>query len=382
MHALLHAGSALADARALRVEQQLKRFRPEVRSRVMALAYRHPWIADLAVSFPALIFALAFPRRGVDARAALRLVLNGTSLPSIATAAGVASWLRTFPPEAFKKSIPPLPDSHFFRRRIVNHFPRRWHDAPHWVDGVSLAGSAGSEELALWFAREAPAKPPKKYRRSRNRRPDNHRLVILWAWFSTQPETAAHKHLVTPWRAEMNWNAAVDAALVWRNAVALSLYLGDGAIEDAWLSECEVDGFSFVPLRTCADVVAEAVIMRNCVRGYGSSLAGNDLRLWSMRKGGERVATLALSGGIGPLPYISELSLAENKEAPLAFWLAARRWLHAHEAGFCDGKRLQYKDAAFDAPTWRALWRPYWLAKRRLPHWLPLCPSPTVFFDL
>ncbi|MEA2928746.1 MAG: hypothetical protein QOG38_1174, partial [Hyphomicrobiales bacterium] len=28
-----------------------------------------------------------------------------------------------------------------------------------------------------------------------------------------------------------------------------------------------------------------------------------------------------------------------------------------------------------DAAAWRSLWRPYWLAKRRLPRWLPLAPS-------
>jgi hypothetical protein len=28
-----------------------------------------------------------------------------------------------------------------------------------------------------------------------------------------------------------------------------------------------------------------------------------------------------------------------------------------------------------DRATWRSLWRPYWLAKRRIPEWLPIAPS-------
>jgi hypothetical protein len=31
--------------------------------------------------------------------------------------------------------------------------------------------------------------------------------------------------------------------------------------------------------------------------------------------------------------------------------------------------------APLDAQVWRALWRPYWLAKRRIPAWLTLAPS-------
>jgi hypothetical protein len=28
-----------------------------------------------------------------------------------------------------------------------------------------------------------------------------------------------------------------------------------------------------------------------------------------------------------------------------------------------------------DRETWVSLWRPYWLAKRRIPDWLPIAPS-------
>jgi hypothetical protein len=34
----------------------------------------------------------------------------------------------------------------------------------------------------------------------------------------------------------------------------------------------------------------------------------------------------------------------------------------------CDRRPL-------DRTTWLSLWRPYWLAKRCLPEWLPIAPS-------
>jgi hypothetical protein len=31
--------------------------------------------------------------------------------------------------------------------------------------------------------------------------------------------------------------------------------------------------------------------------------------------------------------------------------------------------------APLDRTIWLSLWRPYWLAKRRIPPWLPMAPS-------
>jgi len=38
--------------------------------------------------------------------------------------------------------------------------------------------------------------------------------------------------------------------------------------------------------------------------------------------------------------------------------------------------------APLDRRRWVELWRPYWLAKRRLPSWLPLAPSSKAIRDL
>ena len=48
------------------VQRRLRRYAPPFRPHVHTLANRHPRLADLAVSFPALLFALAAPRPGFD----------------------------------------------------------------------------------------------------------------------------------------------------------------------------------------------------------------------------------------------------------------------------------------------------------------------------
>ena len=54
---------------------------------VRALAMRHSRIADLAVSFPALLFALAVPRPRLDPACALARVVDGRALAEVAAAA-------------------------------------------------------------------------------------------------------------------------------------------------------------------------------------------------------------------------------------------------------------------------------------------------------
>lgn len=172
----------------------------------------------------------------------------------------------------------------------------------------------------------------------------------------------------------MSWTAALRAANAWRNEMDLHLYLGDGRVRDAWVAPGTVDGFTFTALRTAGDLKEEAAAMRHCVNVYGRDLADNFCRLWSIRRDGVRVATLALTAP-GPLPQISELRGVMNQDAPLAVWLAARRWLHAQDAPDYDAHRLDRCHGAVDPRAWRRLWKPYWRAKGRIPEWLPLTPT-------
>jgi hypothetical protein len=374
---------AAAAPRAEIVEQRLRGFRTEVQDRVRALAARHPWIADLAVSFPALLFALAFPRPKLRADDAIRLTMAGAPLATIAVAAGAPMWMRTFPAQAFAAPIPALPDGAEFRRRIVNHLPKRWRSAPKWIEHVANAAHWGDETIALWFAREAPLTGHKK-RPKRRRMAHHHQLVCLWAWFSEHSDTRAGTLMRTRWNADMKWAAAETAALQWMDDVRLHLWLGERSLEDVWLAPGVVDGYEFAPLRSAADVQEEAAAMQNCVRGYGADLAENYYRLWSIRTNGERIATLCLGlvHPSAPLPHIVELSAAGNAAAPAEVWRAARRWLHAQDAASTDPRRFKERRTDMDEAMWRAMFRAYWLAKRRIPEWLPLSPDPGVLWAL
>jgi hypothetical protein len=352
------------------IEGRLRRYDKLFQARVRALAGCHVRLAQLAVSFPALLFAMAAPPRpGVDTARAIARTISGAPLAELAAVARIPLWLRKLPPEAFVRPIPDLPDGKTLRRRIANHLPAVATAASTWLQAVADAAEWAHENVAVWIARELT-------RPGASVPLDELRLIALFAWFSGQAGTRGHRLIDRPWSLSMRFRAAEQHARQWYQCVALELDLGPAPIVDMWLDPDSVDGYDFVPLRTVSDIAEEAVAMRNCLRGYGSNVAHNRSRIWSVRRQGQRVATLevGLIGG-DPLLTIAQLFAADNEEVPPEVAWAARRWLHGHDLLHLQMKRFDWHAAPLHQAHWIAMWRPYWLAKRRIPAWLPLRPS-------
>jgi len=330
---------------------------------------QHPRIADLAASFPALLFALAAPRPGLDPAPALARVIEGLGLAEVAEAADVPMWLRKLPPEAPTRPITRLPDGALFRRQIANHFPRSPKLAPIWLQAVADVGDLAHEPAAAWVAREL-VREPRRVNLARMR------LVSLWSWFSHQPATYGHRLIEKPWTPDMRMGAALAAADEWRTLIALHVNLGRLPITDMWLQAGRVADYDFLPLNSIAVIAEEAEAMKNCLRSYGYNLAHNRSRLWSVRRDGKRIATLRVACRYrDPLPNIVELKGVGNAEVPRELWWVARQWLHMHDLVQIKMGWRDWGTAPLDRAAWLSLWRPYWLAKRRIPAWLPVSPS-------
>jgi hypothetical protein len=357
------------DTRAQQVERRLQRYAPDVRTRVCAAAAQHPRVAELAVVFPGLLFALAVPHPGAEVAHARTAAIAGRPLREAAAAARIPMWLRKLPPETFVRRIPQLPDGSLFARQISNHLPSPTKLAGTWLQTVADAARWGSEALAIWVARELTRAPGCVRKLIRL-----HRLC-LWEWFSTHAH-AGEGLVGRPWHPAMRFDTALDAADDWLTRVALRLNLGAKPVVDAWLEPKIVGGYEFSPLFSEQLIAAEAAAMNNCLCRYGYGVAHNSVRLWSVKRDGARVATLSVAQlGDDPLLNLDEMRLADNKPAPVELWLAARQWLNSHELPHVDMQRLKRNTAPLDAAAWRSFWRPYWLAKRCFPSWLPLAPS-------
>jgi hypothetical protein len=174
----------------------------------------------------------------------------------------------------------------------------------------------------------------------------------------------------------MSITSSLLAADDWRMKIVLHVNLGRRPIADMWLQPARIDDYEFVPLASPVAIAEEAAAMKNCLCSYGYNLAHNGSRLWSIRKDGERVATLSVASCRSePLLNIGELKAAGNRPASREVWWAARQWLHGHDLPRIDVKRRDWGTVPLDRAVWISLWRPYWLAKRRIPEWLPIAAS-------
>jgi hypothetical protein len=368
--------SARASAGAPRhvlIERRLRRYSPAAQARVRALANRHSRLADLALSFPPLLFALAMPRPGHDPEPAIACIIEGRSLDEVAAAAGVPRWLRWLQVEGLTLPLPMLPSGDLFGCRIVNHMPRSPKLTTAWLAIVSDAAESSSEPFALWIAREI-------MRDTKTPKANELRLLGLWAWFSQQPETHGYRLMETPWRQEMQFDAAVDAAREWLDRVGIELSLGGRQVSDLWLRPGLFEGFDFVALDSAESLVEEAAAMENCVRTYAYDIASNYSRLWSIRRDGQPIADLEVRRDPGrPLVYVNQLKVARNEDAPIEIWLLVTRWLHEQTLASMRPEHRDFGGLPPDVAVWRTLWRPYWRAKRCFPAWLPLAPSWQAF---
>lgn len=349
-------------------ERMLRQYRPEVRGPVKALARRHRSLADLAMSFPALLFALAHPCKGVDPEPAIRAVVAGETLERAAQLAHVPMWLRRLAPRMFSATLPVLPDNAFLRRTIVNFLPRRARDSRLWFETVAAAARDGTDVFAVWCARQFVRYAQRKFF-------ERLRLLSLWAWYSAHGETKGHALIEHRFHPEMTVTHALWAARRWQIELELHLDLGHAPVDDMWFAPATVDGYDFVPLRSEADIRAEAQAMHNCLRTYGFSVANGTTRLWSVRKDGARLATLSVKRARSLFVCVSDVKGPRNEPVPDEVLLAVQRWSFTHALWRANSTRNR---AALSYESWRALFRPYWLDKRRIPHWLPLTPSRSV----
>ncbi len=354
----------------------VRRFHPAVRAAVRRLVYTSSRVADLAIVFPGAVFAIA-ARLGpaVRRRKALDLIEGGALLKDVARTLELPLWLRRLPPEAFRRDPGAMPQSDAFARRIANLLPRETGTSALWLESVLFGARAADEYFALWLAGQDLYHDPADA---------DQMLAALaaYAWYSGATGTLGHSLVVVPWRPEMAFDTAVCAAKSWLNRVRLMLQIRPGTISDSWLAAGEINGYTLEPLVECAQILAEAQAMHNCADQYAERLARERCRLFSMRRRGQRVATVE----VGPharepgMLTITQLKARHNMPASSETWQAAYTWLASQK----DLRRipaLVLPERPLSVEAWESLMLPYRLARRGAP-WMPETLSATSFTAL
>ena len=344
------------------VESAVQRFPVVIRRDVRRLVRSSPRIADLATVFPGVLFALASKRGTAASRLnATALIESGAQLKSVARALDLPMWLRRLPPEAFVALANDVPKSEGFGRRIASRMPTSPRESAFWLTSVLFAEQACNEDFAIWLAEQNVFAD----------RGDAEKLIAVvaaYAWFSTNPETAAHKLIVVSWRPEIAFDTALCAAKSWFNRLRLVLQLPPGVVSDPWLKPGAANGYTFEPLLGHPDILTEAQTMQNCADQYAERIVRDKCRLFSVRRNGTRLATLE----IGPhqreagVLAINQLKGRHNMAASTEVWQAAYTWMASQQAL----KRLPVlgmSERSFDQTAWRTLFQPYREAKSGAP---------------
>jgi hypothetical protein len=325
-------------------------FHPTWRRRVARLAAQAGPIADLADSFPALLFALASGYGGSVGRKRARThVETGHSLKAAAKALDLPFWLRRIPASAFTRPLPAIPGDMEFAVAVSSRLPPRSEDAAIWFDRILLALTLAGRDFAVWMAvsgRLAPSQATD----------EDFQWLIAWAWYATRPETGGAKLLRTPWSATLTWKKATEEIAIWRKRIDLAAALGDG-IRDPWFEDGHALGFQFTGLRTVQHFIDESVTMENCLDQYARHLTLGRVRVFSVRKAGRSVANLELA--LRPddtMPGIVQLRGPRNRRVSTHVWQAVHAWLGSQPFRALASEPA---DAARGEAALRVLWQPY-----------------------
>jgi PcfJ-like protein len=368
-------GAKRARLRARDIERQLRRFPAEARPYVVRAARIHPAMADLVIAFPALMIAIAMPKRGFDHQPVIARVIAGDPLDVLARQAGVPMWLRKLPPEAFAGPLRTMPAGEMFARRIGNHLPKRPRDAAEWLRIVGFANEAAHEPFGLWVAKSLAGHKSRKRWRDDKRLP----LVALWAWHSQRPETLAGSFIQRRWTPAMTYGNALLSAHDWLSSIDIHVAFAGVEAMEPWLRPGTCNGMDFLPVLSASGLIAEAAAMRHCVGDYARSIVDGDLQIWSVQRDGRRLATIEVSARQGQLLLgVGQLWGRQNETVAKDVALAVRQWPNSHPP-----ESLQRQSAAVDHTphqrlAWQNLWTPYWLSRGRVPRWLPLLPPDYV----
>lgn len=335
-------------------ESLVQRYPAAVRREIRRLVRSSPRIADLTTTFPGILHVLG-TRRGAlaDRLSAISLIESGAQLKVVARALDLPMWLRRLPPEAFKSLPPKLPKSEGFGRRIAARIPLHADESAFWLESVIFAERACNEDFAIWFAGQNVFATDGEAERLIA-------VVAAYAWYSGQPDTAAHKLIVVPWRQEIAFDTALCAAKSWFNRVRLVLQLAPGVLTDPWLKPGTANGYSFEPLMDHMSILAEAHAMQNCADQYSDRIVRDKCRLYSVKRNGARVATLEA----GPhqretcVLAVNQLKARHNMAASTDVWQAAYTWM-ANQPILKRIPSMSHVERPIDQGAWYRLMLPY-----------------------
>jgi hypothetical protein len=259
---------------------------------------------------------------------AIKLVVAGARLRDVAGAMGIPMALRHIRPGVAHLATEVLCRHPELLRAMPDTVP----SSRIWLRVVPWAHNRVSAEFAEWAARQVPQIP--------GRLNDVGGVlgdIADWVRAGMPPDPllgerplsrAGSEFIVRPFTPSMSLKTAMTLSADWHEAVANNLDGPNSAFPAPWYPAARLGNYEILPMEDAASLYREGTVMHHCVGTYGDQVRCGDLYIYSIRRNGERVATLAL-GRCDGRTYVEQFRGPCNTEPPKATVATVQRWLRA-----------------------------------------------------
>lgn len=307
-----------------------RRFSKEHRSKIYQLATQHERFRQLAETWPALAVDVATCGSN---NPALDMVLYGEPLDSIAEFCAISRYTRKVRPQlchlGHVNALCSLQGE-----QVSPFIPKTTLGQQRFFCALeNMARYPVTVGVARWFAKNVPL-----HARA-GRLLQNDCDQILDFFRSTGN-----------YEPKMSWENAWKRAQQWHNEevrranerMRLRAVEDEKPFPSPWIPGATVHGYEIVPLTSPQELNEEGAAMHHCVGSYARNVRGGHCYIYSVRKDGNRLATLELGKGYGswydvPPAFavnsyrVAQLRAACNAEPSPVVRAAVESWLASFE---------------------------------------------------
>jgi PcfJ-like protein len=281
---------------------------------------------QLTETFPVLAFLIysntwLLHRRPEQAREARALVYRGARLRDVAAVMDVPMALRHVKPGV----------AHFTTEVFCEHpellsfMPDTTPRQRIWMCVVDWAYRKISADFGEWAARHVAGIPGRTHREVGSFVAD----FADWA----DPDEAGRAFITRPFTSSMSLKTVTALSADWHEAVANNLDGPNAAFPPAWFPAAKINNTEIVPIEDAATLYREGSTMHHCVGTYRDRVQSGEFYVYSVRRDGERVATLALGRHSGTRSgvFLEQIRGPCNIEPPKEIIATVLRWLRAQK---------------------------------------------------
>jgi hypothetical protein len=298
--------------------------------RALQLTETFPVLALLIYSMPWRLRDGSVGRRHDEAA---RLVDRGARLRDVAGAMNVPMALRHIKP-----GVAHLATEMFLERpELLRFIPNTTSRQRSWLLVVNWA--CQNADFGEWTARHVAEIS------GRSHREVGAFLANIADWATAEAGSSGHEFVTRPFTPSMSLKTVSVLSAEWHEAVANNLDGPNAAFPPAWFPATKVGDTEIVPIEDAATLYREGSAMHHCVGTYRDRVQGGACCVYSVRRDGERVATLALGRHRSEV-YLDQIRGACNIEPPKEIIATVLRWLRAQKSSRLPVDKIIMRAAA------------------------------------